>query len=271
MRGLLLLIRKYHYVLLFIALEIFAFTLLSRYNAYQHSAIVNANREITGFIYSKFEGVREYLFLKKNNELLVEENSSLRNQVNMLKQKMGADSIIFLKEQSYLYKPAHVVHGTFYKQYNYFTINKGKKQGVKKDMGVISENGVVGIVLESSPNFATIIPIINRDFRLSAKIKNNDYVGILQWDGKSPETAILTEIPQHADIAIGDSIVTSGFSAIFPEGQYVGIIKDYSKLQGNFYQINIDLGTEFQSLFHVNVINNYNQKEQIDIEATNSK
>jgi rod shape-determining protein MreC len=133
-------------------------------------------------------------------------------------------------------------------------------------MAVISEEGVVGIVLESSSNFASIIPIINRDFRLSAKIKKNNFVGIIQWDGHDHRIASLNEIPYHAEVSEGDSIVTSGFSSIFPEGLYVGKVHRASMEEGNFYEIDVRLGTDFQRLFHVNIIENYKQKEQRELE-----
>ncbi len=136
-------------------------------------------------------------------------------------------------------------------------------------MGVISDQGLVGIVLESSANFATVIPIINRNFRLSAKIKSNNYSGILQWDGVSPRYAVLTEIPFHVILTEGDTILTSGFSSIFPEGIEVGRIESFSLEKGNFYDIRVELFTDFQRLFHVNVIRNYRQEEQLNLENLN--
>jgi rod shape-determining protein MreC len=133
-------------------------------------------------------------------------------------------------------------------------------------MGVISDQGLVGIVLESSANFATVIPVINRDFRLSAKIKSNNYAGILQWDGASPRYAVLTEIPFHVELTVGDSILTSGFSSIFPEGIEVGRIESFSLVRGNFYDIRVELFTDFQRLYQVNVIRNHRQEEQLNLE-----
>jgi rod shape-determining protein MreC len=111
-----------------------------------------------------------------------------------------------------------------------------------------------------------VIPVINRDFRLSVKIKSNNYSGILQWDGSSPLHAVLSEIPFHVEILSGDTILTSGFSSIFPEGIMVGQIESFSLEKGNFYDIRVRLSTDFQSLFHVNVIRNYKQVEQMKLE-----
>jgi len=158
------------------------------------------------------------------------------------------------------------VHNGVYRQYNYITLNKGKKDGVFSDMGVISDLGLVGIVYESSNNFSTVLPIINRDFRLSVQIKSNRYAGILQWEGDSPLYAMLNEIPFHVDLQEGDTIVTSGFSSIFPEGILVGEIESFSLEQGNFYDIRIRLSNDFQRLFHVNIIRNFRQEEQLNLE-----
>jgi rod shape-determining protein MreC len=102
-------------------------------------------------------------------------------------------------------------------------------------------------------------------------VKKNNSVGIIEWDGNSPQMAILNEIPHHANIAIGDSVVTSGFSAIFPEGLYVGSIADYTKQEGNFYRIKIQLGVDFQSLFYVNVIHNFLREEMLELESNISR
>jgi len=267
MRGLLWLFRKYYYILVFILLEIVAIVLLSNHNLYQHSILVNLNREIAGRLYNRIEGGREYLNLKKSNDVLVRENAVLRNK---LEQNKIADSTAYKDEidrSRYFYTYANIVHSTHFKQYNYLTIDRGSKQGISTNMSVINNEGIVGIVLESSRNFSTIIPIINKDFRLSVKIKQNNFVGILQWDGRNYREALLNEIPYHAEIHIGDSVVTSGYSAIFPEGLFVGTIKDFSLQQGNFYNILVELGVDYQSLFQVYVIKNFYQEEQLKLES----
>jgi rod shape-determining protein MreC len=268
MRGLFWLLKKYYYVLVFILLEIAALVLVSNHNLYQHSKLVNLNREISGRLYERVEGAREYLNLKNNNDILVRENAVLRNKLEHAL-ATTPDTIQYVgSSTNYFYTPAHIVHSTHLKQFNYLTINIGRKQGITSDMGVVGDNGIVGIVLESSANFSTIIPVINRDFRLSVKVKKNNFSGILQWEGDTHLEATLNEIPHHAEIDIGDTIVTSGYSALFPENIFVGTIKDYSLLEGNFYDINIELATDYQRLFHVSVIKNFHQEEQYNLEST---
>lgn len=271
MRTLLRFIQRYSNLLLFLLLEAIAIAFMIQDSSYQRSKLIGLNREITGFTYSKINGAREYFSLRQVNQQLAEENLNLRNRMDQYANRM--DTAIVVNEirdpYRYYFVPSRIVHSSVYKQYNYLTLDRGKKDGVFKDMGVISEQGMVGIVLESSQNFATVIPILNRDFRLSVKIKSNDYAGILQWEGDSPLFAMLTEIPFHVDILENDTILTSGFSSIFPEGIQVGIIESYVLEKGNFYDIKVKLSTDFQRLFHVNVIRNFRQEEQLNLEDQN--
>ncbi len=269
MRTLLRFIQKYSNLLLFLLLEIIAFTLIVQGDSYQKSKIVGLNRQLSGYAYSRVDGAREYFSLKQANQQMVEENMELRNKLELLSSLMDSSIVIpeFRKPYRYFFVPTRIVHNSVYKQYNYITLDKGKKDGVFRDMGVISDQGLVGIVLESSNNFSTVIPILNRDFKLSVKIKSNDYAGILQWEGGSPLYAILTEIPFHVNVTVGDTIITSGFSSIFPEGIDIGWIESFQLEKGNFYDINIRLSTDFQRLFHVNVIRNVRREEQLNLEG----
>jgi rod shape-determining protein MreC len=268
MRTLLRFIQKYSDLLLFLLLEIIAITLMVQSSNYQKSKLIGFNREVTGYLYSKVDGAREYFSLKEVNQELALENLDLRNKLDLISSSLDTALVTsaLRGNQHYFFVPSRVVHNSIYDQYNYLTLDKGKKQGVFRDMGVISDGGLVGIVLESSANFATVIPVINRDFRLSVKIKSSNYAGILQWEGDSPRSAVLTEIPFHVSLALGDTILTSGFSSIFPEGIEVGVIETFSLDKGNFYDIKVSLFTDFQRLYHVNVIRNYRQEEQLNLE-----
>ena len=271
MRTLLRFIQKYSNLLLFLLLEILAFSLMIESSSFQRSKLIGLNRQVTGYIYSKVDGTREYFSLKEANELLVEENTELRNRLDLI--SSGLDSATVESEvkgeHRYYFVKSRIVHNSSYKQYNYLTLDKGKKHGVFRDMGVVSDQGLVGIILESSANFATVIPVINREFRLSAKIQSNNYAGILQWDGASPRFAVLNEIPFHVDLREGDTILTSGFSSIFPEGIEVGRIESFSLERGNFYDIRVELFTNFQNLYYVNVIRNHRKEEQLNLESQN--
>ncbi len=268
MRTLLRFIQKYSNLLLFLLLEAIAIAFMVQSSNFQRSKLVGLNRQVTGFMHSRVDGAREYFSLKDVNQQLAIENMELRNRLDQLSSRMDSASVIdeLRLPYRYFYIPSRIVHNSVSKQYNYITLDKGKKHGVFRDMGVISDQGMVGIVLESSANFATVIPVINRDFRLSVKIKSNNYAGILQWDGSSPQHALLSEIPFHVNILDSDTVLTSGFSSIFPEGIEVGHIESFSLEKGNFYDIRVKLSTDFQKLFHVNVIRNYRQEEQLNLE-----
>jgi len=268
MRTLIRFIQKYSNLLLFLLLEAIAIAFMVQSSNFQRSKLVGLNRQVSGYVFSKVDGAREYFSLKETNQQLAGENLELRNRLDQLSMRLDSTTVNneLRLPYRYFYVPSRIIHNSVSKQYNYITLDKGKKHGVFRDMGVISARGLVGIVLESSNNFATVIPIINRDFRLSVKIKSNNYAGILQWDGVSPRFAILTEIPFHVNLLNGDTILTSGFSSIFPEGIEVGNIESFSLEKGNFYDIRVELSTDFQSLFHVNVIRNYRQEEQLNLE-----
>ena len=268
MRTLLRFIQKYSDFLLFLALEIVALILMAQDSPFQRSKLIDVNRQVSGYLYSKFDGSREYLSLRESNSVLADENTELRNRLQQIEELLDS-SLVFSEIRDvyqYQFVPTRVIHNSVYKQYNFLTLDHGEKDGVFRDMGVISDQGVVGIVLETSENFATVIPIINLDFRLSVKLKSTNYAGILQWNGKSPLYADLNEIPFHVELLEQDTIVTSGFSSIFPEGIEVGTIESFTLEQGNFYEIRVRLSTDFQSLYHVNVIRNYKMEEQLILE-----
>ena len=268
MRTLLRFIQKYSNLLLFLILEIIAISLIAQNSSYQRSRLIRLNRQITGFMYNRVDGAREYFSLREANEQLIKENTELRNRLDLVSSRLDSSTVTSeLKgEHRYYYVQSRIVRNSSNKQYNYLTLDKGKKDGVFRDMGVVSDQGLVGIILESSANYSTVIPVINRDFRLSAKIKTNNYAGILQWNGLSPRHAMLSEIPFHVALNEGDTILTSGFSSIFPEGIEVGTIESFHLERGNFYDIRVELFTNFQRLYHVNVIRNFRREEQLDLE-----
>lgn len=274
MRNLLRFIVRNYFVLLFLLLEGVSFLLIFQYNTFQKSKFVNVTRTITGNVFETTQGFREFIYLRSSNDLLKLENARLRNELQQKKEiviyrdtvNQTSDTIENEHRLNYFYIPAKVINNSIHKQYNYITINKGSLQGVKSDMAVISAQGVVGVVIESSDNFATIIPVLNRNFRLSSKIKRNNQFGVLEWDGKNSRQARLNEIPAHVNIQVGDTIVTSGFSAIFPEGILVGVVDKFSIKEGNFYDISIRLSNDFGRMFHVNIISNFYREEQLNLE-----
>ena len=269
MRNLLRLIIRYYFFFLFLLLEVVSISLVVQKNSFHHAQYMNFSRTIEGFFYETFGGIREYLILRKTNQDLHMENTLLRNQIDGLNRKSETSSAIRIDSvprRKFSYIPATVINVSTNKQFNFITIDKGRHHGIKPEMAVVSPRGVVGVVYSVSGNFASVIPMINRDFRLSAKIRRNGYFGSLSWSGSGYEIAILEEIPFHVDLLVGDTIVTSGYSAIFPEGIMVGTVRDFEAVEGNFYTIEVDIAVDYKNLSHVNVIRNLIREEQLELE-----
>jgi len=265
---------KYHFGLLFVLFELISFIILVQSNNYHRASFVNSSERLIGGLLTQAQEIKEYFLLKESNQILANENAILRNKLK----ENYASNRVFMHEirdsiynQHYRYVPARIINNSINKQHNYITLNKGSKNGIKPEMGVIVNNQVVGIVKDVSKHFSTVISLLNKHLSISGKIKKNNYYGSVHWTGKNYEHAELNDIPFHVNIEIGDSIITTGFSTIFPENVFIGIITDYSLEEGeNFYQIDIDLATDFKNLSHVYIIDNLLKDEQQKLELTNN-
>ena len=269
MRNLLRLIIRYHFFFLFLLLEVLAIFMLVQRNNFHRARFINASRSVQGFFSENLGGMKEYLVLRQINAELYKENTLLRNRLDDLEKQREKSSILrsdSIPGRQFAYIPARVINNSTNKQFNFITLNKGRHHGIEPEMAVISPEGVVGVVYAVSGNYATVIPMINRNFRLSAKIRRNGYFGSLSWPGSDYHEAILEEIPFHVEILPGDTIVTSGFSAIFPEGIPVGTVQDFEALEGNFYTITVEIAVDYKKLSHVNVIRNLLREEQLELE-----
>lgn len=270
MRNLLNFIINNHFFILFILLEIVALSLIFQHNNYQQAFAFNFSRNISGYIDSRIFSFKQYLDLHETNMALVEENARLRNNlIGSYKQNIRTNERVEFDSawtKQYNFIPARVISNSVNKQNNFISLNKGEIHGVSTDMAVISHDGVVGIVSGVSNHFSTVIPLLNIDLRISSKIKNTGYFGSLHWDGKDPRKALLNEIPHHVNLNRGDTVVTSGFSAIFPEGITIGTIADFEIEDGNFFTVLIDLSTNFRNLNHTYVIEDTFREELLELE-----
>lgn len=266
---------------LFILLEIIGLSLVVS-NGHQSAVFAYSSNQIGGRAFNSWESIIQYFKLQKANEQLVLENARLRSQLKNSffdRDNLSFDSIAIadtLTPQDSIrlqkldsippvfdFIAAKVISNTTHKQKNYLMLNKGKAQGVKENMGVIGPQGVVGIVHSVSNDFSTVIPIINTNSRISAKIKYNNELGTLSWDGKDDNFAQLLSIETYIPLHVGDSIVTSGYSHIFPEGILLGKIQDYHQTLGdNNHLISVKLSTEFSRLQYVSIARNYYYEEQ---------
>lgn len=244
--------------------------LLVRSNpAHQNIYLTSANA-ISATVYNWSNNVSGYINLRDNNENLNRRNAELLAQVSVLEQQVLAlqerlmlDSLELPEVlKPYDFITAHVIKNSIMQEHNYLTINKGSLEGVKPEMGVIDQNGVVGVINVVGLNSARVISLLNPHFRLSCKIKGNDSFGSLVWDGKDPRFAILEELPRHTVYQAGDTVVTSGYSAVFPPGIPVGIVEPNSKSgNDNLFALKIRLLTDFSTLDNVQVVVNYIAEE----------
>ena len=269
MRNLLRLIVRYHFFFLFLLLEVLSIFIVVQKNNFQRAQYIGVTRSVQGFFFETFGSLRDYLELRQTNNDLFKENTLLRNRLDGLSRQHESfpvsrnDSI---PGRQFLFIPATVINNSTNKQLNFITIDKGRLHGIEPEMAVIAPQGVVGVVYAVSASYSTILPVINRNFRLSAKIRRNNYFGSMYWPGLDYSETILEEIPFHVEIFPGDTIVTSGYSSIFPEGIMVGTVGDIEAPEGNFYTIRVNIAVDFKNIFYVNVIRNLLRAEQLELE-----
>ncbi len=270
MRSLLNFILKYNYFILFIILEAISLLLLVNYNYYQKTFFINSSNNITGSLYSTSHSVSQYFGLRKNNIELSEAIAQLQNE-NKSAYKENKVSILDIYDSvytcQYQYIPVQIVNNSVNKQNNYITINKGKKQGIEPDMAVVSATGVVGIVKYVSNNYSSVISLLNNNLKISAMVKKNNYFGTFEWQNNNPKYGTLNDLPNHLYLKKGDTIITSGYSAIFPKGKLIGLVSEVSKSEGgDFLVVKVRIATDFNNLNNVFVIKNMLKEEQLQLE-----
>jgi rod shape-determining protein MreC len=270
------LIAKRHWFL-FLFLELVSFILIYRSNSYQQSIMLSTANAVSANVVSLASSVTSYINLRDENRALIERNGRLEMELLRMQRQiesMVADTVRFYgfnydPERQFPYDViiSKVVNNSVTYISNYITLDKGRNDGILPDMGVVSEGGVVGIVSTVSEHYSVVIPLLNPKFRLSCKVLGSSYFGSMSWDGRSTQYAKLDELPRHVEFKEGDTIVTSGFSAIFPEGIMVGYVSSFERQRDdNFYSLTVRLNTDFHRLRSVMVIRNFHQGEQIQIE-----
>jgi rod shape-determining protein MreC len=227
---------------------------------------------ISGFFNRQITGLVSYLTLSTENEYLADENIRLRKELAIANQKLENTKTTYsdsIEGYQFQFIPARVVKNSISLGKNFITIDKGEKHGIEKDFGVIGTNGVVGIVVATSNRFSLVVSVLNTGLGISGKIKKNNYFGSVQWEGSDYRYINMYEIPNHLEIEIGDTVVTSGFSAVFPAGIDIGTIAKIEKnVSNNFFDLELELFVDFKNLDHVYVINNKLRREQVLLEKT---
>lgn len=270
MRNIFIFIWRNHFIFLFLLLESFSLYLLIQNNNYQQAGFINSANNTVGNFLNAYNNITEYFFLKQANMELATENAKLRNRNE--NSYIKYDGKLFsindtIYRQQFSYRTAKVVNQSVNKRNNYLTLNRGKMQGIEKDMAVLTPLGVVGIVKNVSENFSTVISMLNVSSKISAQIKGNNYFGSIVWNGNNASEVDLVDIPSHVKLHKGDTIVTTSFSKIFPEGIVVGHIEEFDLGAGeNFYKIKIKPAVDFRSVSNVYVVGNLLKNEQIILE-----
>ncbi|MFB9109031.1 rod shape-determining protein MreC [Flavobacterium gyeonganense] len=259
--------------LLFLLLLGISLALTIQSHSFHRSRTISSANFISGGVYEKINSVNEYLNLRTENDELVLENARLKSLLFNIEDTTKAPMIDSIKGV----KPADiivskVIHNSYSTHENYLTLNSGSNEGVKQDMGVINSLGIIGIVDNTSPNYSTVISILNMKSQINAKLKKSNHFGSLTWDGKSTGTVQLTDVPRLASVRKGDTIVTGGQSVIFPENINIGVIdKYYIDTKTTFYTIDVKLFNDMTNLGHVYIIKSKGREELINLENKNKE
>lgn len=276
MRNLLNFLIKYNYWFLFLLLEVTSFVLLFRFNHYQQSVYFTSANGVSGKVYEVSGGISSYFHLKSVNEDLLDRNMLLEQRVAFLEKTLiekGMDSARLyslerLEPEAYRIFKANVIKNSLSRENNYMTLDRGTAEGIRPEMGVVDANGVVGIVYKTSPHYSLVISLLNSKSSISCKIVGSDYFGYLKWEGGDSRFAYLKDLPRHAEFNLGDTVVTSGYSTVFPQGAIIGTVDDMSDSHdGLSYLLKIKLATDFGKVSDVRVISRSGQEEQNALEV----
>lgn len=267
MKNLLNFLYKNNFFFVFLFLEIICFFIMVKNNGYQGSSILNSSNKVSAEIYKVEASTKEYLLLKDENERLAKMNIFLLNRIKLgyaaipLKSYKKNDT---LYKQEYEFMSGKVINSSVNKRNNYLTLNIGEAQGITHDMAVITSDGIIGIVKDVSENFSSAMSILHKDVRVNCQLKKDGTYGPLIWDGSDYRFSNLTDIPTHAKIKKGDTVITSSLSGIFPEGIMVGTVESFEQRPNeSYYTVKVKLSADLKKVNHVSIIK-YNYKTERD-------
>lgn len=264
----------------FVLLEVASLALYFNYNSYQHGKYLNTSNAVAGVLYQLRSSVTDYMNLSDTNWQLARENAQLKTQLyasNKALEYFREDSTYAARKKvavdnNYSFLSARVVNSTFTKAHNYLTLDKGAVEGVRPEMGVVCQAGVIGIVSAVSDHFSLVIPVLNVASHISVKVKDKSKNGTLVWKGEDYRYAKLENVPSYIPIAKGDTVLTSGNSSIFPGDVFVGTISKIGRSKSQELNVDITLGPDFTKLTYVDIIDFKNAEEMKRLEkegATN--
>ena len=270
MRNLFLFLWKYNFFILFLLMEVLCGYLIIQNNNFHRASFINSSNTAAAKVNSVVSSITEYINLRTSNDALSRENAAIKTllpdvfYIDSAIRRVNSDTIL---KQQYVLMTAKVINNSVNRRNNYLTLNKGSLQGIKPEMGVICSDGIVGIVKDVSEHYCSVISFLHKDSRISARVKKTGYIGSMVWEGFDETHGTLNDIAKHVKISKGDSIYTSAFSAIFPEGVLIGTVEDVKSAGGNNFQdINVKLTTPFGKLTYVYVVSNLLKDEQRALE-----
>ncbi len=270
MRNLLQFLARYHVLLLFIVLQLIALSLTVQSQSFQRSTFYSGANLVSGSVLGSYHQVENFINLRETNRNLARENAELRStsKSSYFPMYVDRDTIVdTLYNQEYKYINAMVINSSFNKRNNYMTLNRGSAHGIKTGQGVISAEGAVGIIKDVSAHYATVIPLIHSNTRLSGKFKKSNYFGSANWMGGDHRVIRLSDIPRQASFVVGDTVVTDTRSGIFPAGIIVGTVRDYDiEPQDQLYEVDLTLAVDFAKVEHVYVIADLFKEERKALE-----
>ncbi|QOD59538.1 rod shape-determining protein MreC [Polaribacter haliotis] len=265
MQQLIYFFQKFKYLLFFLMLQLIAIVLTFNNLNFHKSKYVNSANAVTGGMFNQASSISEYFNLKSVNQQLLEENNFLRNQLEKNTSiVLNLDSTVVdsLKyNQKYTFTNAKIINNNYSKAFNYLTINKGKNEGLEKEMAVVNGRGIIGITDFSSANYTRVQSILNKNSNINAKLKNQYFFGSLKWDGKDYNIVQLTDVPRQAPVKVGDTIETGGRSTIFPAGILIGTVINVGKNNAVNNVIEVKLFNDMSNIGPVYVIKTLDKEE----------
>lgn len=266
MKNLIKFLKRIRFIFFFMVLQITCFVFISNGNSYQKTAIISTTNGISGWFYQKERDIKNYFLLKTINKTLINENIKLRKQILKNYNRISLNEILVsdtIYKLQYLYSPAQVIKNMTSSRSNIITLNVGKKDEIDREMGVITADGIVGFVKDVSENFCTVIPAMNKQFRVTAKSTKENLFGTFLWrDDDSFNTGTVEKVPNYMQLEKGDSLITTTFEGIFPEGELIGYVTDIKQEGGSNYKtLKIKMSNDFHNLGTVYVVKNILKEE----------
>ncbi len=271
MQNLLQFLARYYFLWLFLLLETLAVILMVQNQHHHRSFFLHSGNLISGSIYRQTDRLTAYFSLRRDHERLMQENALLMQQLQGSFGETGHEVMVYrdtIYQRRYAYMSARVINNSVNRRNNYITLDKGSQHGVEPNMGVITPRGVIGIVKNVSPLFSSVISLLHQDMQISVRLEKSGHIGSLIWEGGDYRRATMAYIPSHLELTPGDTVVTSGYSRIFPPHVFIGTIEDHELRRGdNFFTAGIALAEDFNRLIQVHVVKDLLGEEQDQLEA----